>query len=200
MLETIFRILFTLSFVAMMAIRIYFQSKVLHDRRRMDFREEPFSLAAGCVAALVTIVFGAEYIIAPGFFAFAYALPFPAGMRWLGALMLAGGIGLLAASHVHLGRSFHSLVGAKEDHEFVDSGPYHWIRHPIYTAYTMSYVGGGLLASNWVLTFVPILMFGLLVASRIGREERLLIDEFGDRYEAYMRHTGRLFPRLGRRE
>lgn len=199
MLETIFRILFVLSFIAMMTIRIYFQSKVLCERRKMDFREAPLSLAAGCVAALVTIVFGSEYIIAPGFFEFAYVLPYPLGLRWFGAIILAGGITLLAVAHAHLGRSFHSLVVAKQDHVFVDSGPYRWIRHPIYVAYMMNYVGGGLLAGNWVLTFVPALMFTVLVTTRMGREEQLLIDEFGGRYMDYMQRTGRLIPRIGKR-
>ena len=199
MFEFIFRILFVLSFIAMLAIRIYFQSKVLHEQRRMDFREGPVSLAAGCVAALVTIVFGAEYIIAPGFFGFAYALPYPIGLRWFGVLLLAGGITLLASAHAHLGRSFHSLVVAKEDHVFVESGPYRWIRHPIYLAYMMNYVGGGLLAGNWVLTFIPILMFAVLIATRMGREEQLLIDEFGDQYIDYMHRTGGLIPGIGKR-
>ncbi len=199
MFEFIFRILFVLSFIAMLTIRIYSQSKVLRERRGMDFREGPVSLAAGCIAALVTIVFGAEYIIAPGFFGFAYVLPYPIGLRWFGAVLLAGGITLLASAHAHLGRSFHSLVVAKEDHVFVESGPYRWIRHPIYVAYMMNYVGGGLLAGNWVLTFVPVIMFAVLVATRLGGEEQLLIDEFGDRYIDYMRRTGRLIPRIGKR-
>jgi len=196
MLEMVFRILFMLSFIAMLTIRIYFQSKVLHERRKIDLREGPHSLAAGCVAALVTIVFGAEYIFSGGFFGFAYVLPYPMWLRWCGVLTLAGGITLLAAAHAHLGKSFHSLVVAKEDHIFVDSGPYRLIRHPIYSAYIMNYVGGGLLSGNLVLTFVPALFFGLLVATRLGREEQLLIDEFGPRYISYMQRTNRLIPRI----
>jgi protein-S-isoprenylcysteine O-methyltransferase Ste14 len=196
MVEFIFRALFILSFIAMLSIRVYFQSKVLHERRQMDFREGAFSLTSGCIAALVTILFGAEYILSPGFFRFAYLLPYPVGLRVFGTVLLAGGITLLAFAHSHLGRSFHSLVVAKEDHVFVDTGPYQCIRHPIYTAYLMNYIGGGLLAGNWVLTLVPAVFFGLLVAARIGREEQLMMDEFGDRYIEYMRRTGRLLPKL----
>ena len=179
----------------MLVIRIYFQSKVLRDQRKIDFQEGPLSLAAGSVAALVTIVFGAEYIFSPGTFDFAYLIPFPIWLRWTGTVMLAAGIILLAFAHHHLGRSFHSLIMTKQDQAFVDSGPYRWIRHPIYTAYLMNYIGGGLLAGNCVLTSIPVLMFGLLVAMRMGREEQVLIDQFGEPYIDYMRRTGRLFPK-----
>jgi protein-S-isoprenylcysteine O-methyltransferase Ste14 len=180
----------------MLSIRIYFQSKVLREQRKIDYQEGPLSLAAGSVAALVTIVFGAEYIFSPGTLAFAYLIAIPTWLRWIGAITLATGIVLLASAHAHLGKSFHSLIVTKQDQTFIDSGPYQWIRHPIYTAYLLNYVGGGLLAGNWVLTFVPLLMFGLLVAMRMGREEQVLIDQFGEPYIDYIQRTGRLFPKI----
>ena len=195
-LETIFRTAFVLSFLAMLSIRIYFQLKVLNEQRQIDFQEGPLSLAAGSLAALVTIVFGGEYIFSPGSFAFAYRLSFPIGLRWAGAVMLTAGIVLLVAAHKHLDRSFHSLIVVKQDHAFVSSGPYHWIRHPIYTAYLLNYAGGGLLAGNWVLAFVPTILYSLLVVIRLKHEEQVLINQFGDTYCDYMQRTGRLLPRL----
>jgi len=194
--ETIFRILFILAFIVMLAIRIYYQSKVLHNQGKIEIKEGKASLIAGGMAALTTLVFGAEYIFFPGFFSFAYALHYPDGLRWLGALALAGGIVLLGASHHHLGKSFHSLVVSKEKHALVETGPYRWIRHPIYLAYLVSYVSGGLLAGNWVLTCVPVAMYALLVFLRMGREEQVMVNLFGQRYIEYMARTGRLLPRL----
>jgi protein-S-isoprenylcysteine O-methyltransferase Ste14 len=194
--ETAYRALFILAFIAMMAIRIYYQSKVLRDRREIEIREDPLSLVAASIAALTTIVFGAEYIFAPGVFSFAYALRYPDGVRWLGAALLAGGIALLGLAHHHLGRSFHSLVVAKENQTLVETGPYRWIRHPIYTAYLMSYLGGGLLAGNWVLTVVPVTLYAVLVARRLVREEEVMKEQFGQAYVEYEKRTGRLLPRL----
>lgn len=193
---TVFRLLFVLSFIAMMAISLCYQSKVLRDSGRLEIKEGAPSLIAGSIAALVTIVFGAEYIVSPGFFWFAYVLPYPNWLRWLGVLVLTSGIVLLWTSHHHLGKSFHSLIVAKEGHVLVETGPYRMIRHPIYSAYIMNYVGGGLLAGNLVLTFVPVTMFALLVALRMGKEEQVLFDRFGQRYIKYMRRTGRLVPRF----
>lgn len=194
--EQIFRVFFVFAFIAMMAIRVFFQSKVLRDKRRIEIREGSFSLIAGSIAALTTIVFGAEYILAPGFFSFAYILRYPNWLRWFGSLFLAGGMTLLGSSHHHLGKSFHSLVVSKEDQVLVKTGPYRWIRHPIYLAYLMNYIGGGLLSSNLVLTVVPATMFAILVFIRVGKEEEVLKEQFGQEYSEYIQQTGKLLPRI----
>jgi protein-S-isoprenylcysteine O-methyltransferase Ste14 len=194
--ETIFRTLFILTFIAMLVIRVYYQSKVLRDKREIEIKEGRLSLIAGSVAALTAMVFGAEYIFSPGFFSFAYVLPYPDWIRWLGGIVLAGGIVLLGFSHHHLGRSFHSLVVTKEHQALVETGPYRWIRHPIYTAYFLNYVGGGLLSGNWVLTFIPVTMYAILVAIRMKKEEVVMEELFGQDYIEYKERTGRLIPLL----
>jgi protein-S-isoprenylcysteine O-methyltransferase Ste14 len=216
----------------MFTIRIYYQRKIRSEQLFTEERGSRLRLIPGAIAAFVTIVFSLEYIFAPGTFEFAYILEFPTWLRWVGVLMLIIGISLLWAAHHHLGKSFHSLVVLKEDQVLVESGPYKWIRHPIYmwaahhhlgksfhslvvlkedqvlvesgpykwirhpiyTAYFLNYIGGGLLAGNWVLTFVPVFFFGLMVYLRIGEEEAVLIEKFGDEYRAYMKKTGRFLP------
>ena len=195
--EIIFRIVMIVAFIAMFGIRIYFQSRVLHEEREIKIQENKLSLAAGSIAALTTITFGAEYIFFPGVFSFTYALQYPDWLRWLGVITLAGGITLLGSAHSHLDRSFYSLVVSKEEHQLVTSGPYRWIRHPIYTAYLMNYLAGGLIASNLVLTFIPLIFFGLMIINRIPREEALMREEFGQDYLDLEARTGRLLPRLG---
>lgn len=198
--DVVFRTLFALAFIAMMVIRAFYQSRVLRDKREVDIREGSLSLIAGAIAALTSIVFGAEYLFFPGFFSFAYVLRYPVWVRWLGGLLLAVGITLLGFSHHHLGKDFHSLVVSKENQVLVETGPYRWIRHPIYTAYLMNYLGGGLLSSNLILTLVPVTMYRILVALRVGKEEAVMRETFGQTYTGYEERTGRLCPRIrGRR-
>jgi len=194
--ETTFRVLFILASIGMIAVRVYYQSKVLRDKRKVEINEDSLSLITGSVAALTSIVFGAEYILFAGAFSFAYALSYPGWIRWLGGLVLVGGVALLGIAHHHLGKSFHSLMVSKEEQTLVESGPYQWIRHPIYTAYLMAYLGGGLLASNWVLTVVPVTMYALLVARRLGQEEKMMEELFGKAYIAYEKRAGQLLPRV----
>jgi len=192
----IFRAFFILAFIAMMAIRIYYQSKILRSQGKVELKEGRFSLVAGSLAALTAVVFGAEYIFFPGFFSFVYVLHYPDWLRWLGGLALAGGIVLLGAAHHHLGKSFHSLIVSKEKHTLVETGPYRWIRHPIYLAYLVNYVGGGVLAGNWVLTCIPATLYALLVFLRMGQEEQVMVKLFGQRYIEYKERTGRLLPKF----
>ncbi|TET99819.1 MAG: isoprenylcysteine carboxylmethyltransferase family protein [Anaerolineales bacterium] len=194
--EIIFRTLFILSGVAMFAIRIYYQSKVRGDLRRSEMRDRGPRLIPGSIAALVTLIFGAEYIFFPGTFSWAYLIHFPTWLRYFGVVLLVAGISLLWLAHHHLGKSFHSLVVLKEDQVLVESGPYRFIRHPIYSAYFMNYIGGGLLASNWVLAVIPVVFFGLFIALRVDGEEKIMVEKFGDRYIHYMKHTGRFLPSI----
>jgi len=194
--EIIYRSLFVLAFIAMMVIRFYYQSKILREKREIEIKEGSLSLIAGGVAALTSIVFGTEYIFSPGFFSFAYIIHYPDWLRWLGGFALATGILLLGFAHHHLGKSFHSLVVSKENQVLVETGPYRWIRHPIYTAFLINYVGGGLLSSNLVLTVVPATMFAILVATRLGREEEVLEGLYGQKYIEYEKRTGRLLPQI----
>lgn len=191
-----FRILFILAFIAMLGIRIYYQRKVFREKRKINFREGKLSLIAGSVAALTTIIFGAEYIFNPGFFGFAYTWQYAVWLRWVGFFMLFIGIAILGFAHHHLGKSFSSFVVSKDKHVLVESGPYRWVRHPIYTAYLLNYIGGGLLAGNWVLTIIPVSMFAILVAIRLEREEKVMEETFGQEYCDYEKRTGRLLPRL----
>lgn len=196
--EGIFRTLFILASIAMISIQFYYQSKVIRDKRVIEIKEDSVSLVAGSIAALTTIVFGVEYMFFPGYFSFAYVLHYPDWIRWLGGIILAVGISLLSISHHHLGKSFHSLMVSKENQVLVETGPYRWIRHPIYMAFLMNYLGGGLLSSNLVLTAVPITMYAVLVAIRMVKEEKVMEEKFGQKYIEYEGRTGRLLPRIKR--
>lgn len=96
--EYAFRTLFILSFIAMLGIRIYFQLRARRARGKVEIREKSPSLISGSIAALVAVIFGAEYIISPGTVSFAYILSYPVAIRWLGAILLIFGI-LLVGSY-----------------------------------------------------------------------------------------------------
>jgi protein-S-isoprenylcysteine O-methyltransferase Ste14 len=193
--ENLLRFLFILSAVPILAIRSYYQSKVLHGQQRTTVTGSSWRLIPGGIAAITTILFGLAYIFFPSALPWSYA-DFPYWLRWVGAAMLFVGILLLWSAHHHLGASFHSLVVRKSDQSLVETGPYRMIRHPIYTAYMLNYLGGGLLASSLVLTLVPAPFFALLVALRIGEEESAMVSQFGQGYVDYMARSGRFLPCL----
>jgi protein-S-isoprenylcysteine O-methyltransferase Ste14 len=92
-----------------------------------------------------------------------------------------------------LGKFFDRLA-IKSDHQLVTDGIYSVVRHPIYTSYILLFVGFcTLLQSLWgfsLLLSVCLVWF----SNRIGIEERMLADRFGEEYQSYCEQTKRLFP------
>jgi protein-S-isoprenylcysteine O-methyltransferase Ste14 len=195
-IDLIFRIILGISFLILLGIRLTIQSKVLKEERVIT--ENKLSLVSGSIAALTSLIFGAEYLFFPGTFRFSYMLEYPLWLRWLGVVILIIGLIIFFLAHYHLGRNFYSLVAVKEEQKLVTSGPYRWIRHPIYTGYILTYLAGGLVASKQVLTFVPVIFFSLMIINRIPREEAVMREEFGQDYLDLEACTGRLLPELGK--
>ena len=65
----------------------------------------------------------------------------------------------------------------------------------MYAAILLFDVAQGLMLANWLAGWSALAAFLLLYVIRAPREERMMVDGFGDAYRDYMRRTGRLFPR-----
>jgi protein-S-isoprenylcysteine O-methyltransferase Ste14 len=85
-----------------------------------------------------------------------------------------------------------------KDKSLVTSGPYHWIRHPIYAAFLLVMSAPLLISANWFIGFLWLGLTALEVMGRMRFEEGLMIETFGEQYQLYMQTTGRLIPRLVR--
>ena len=81
------------------------------------------------------------------------------------------------------------------DHRLIRSGPYAYVRHPLYAGLLLAMVGTALVVGEW--RAVVGVMVGLMEFSRkAGKEEALLAAEFNDDYQEYRRHTDFLTPRF----
>ncbi len=125
------------------------------------------------------------------------ALPLPALLRWTGVGVIVATFIFTLPAFFSLGKNYSGSVVIKDSHTLVTSGPYRWVRNPIYTSYFALTLSLFPLTTNW---FIGLALLGLsiLLASRVEGEEALLLERFGDEYRAYMRRTGRFLPRLGR--
>lgn len=70
------------------------------------------------------------------------------------------------------------------------------VRHPMYSAFWLWALAQALLLPNWIAGPAGLVGFGTLFFLRIGREERLMEETFGDDYRRYVARTGRIVPRL----
>jgi protein-S-isoprenylcysteine O-methyltransferase Ste14 len=114
----------------------------------------------------------------------------------LGPLVFLAGILVLYRAHCDLGRGFSGYLEIRQGHRLATSGIYAHIRHPMYLAYLLWATAQAMLLPNWVAGFSALATGGLFFAVRIPREEKMMLETFGDDYRAYMARTSRLVPGL----
>ncbi len=101
-----------------------------------------------------------------------------------GLLMVAGGFAIAIWARVHLGRYWSGIITFKEGHKVVDTGPYRFVRHPIYTGWLLAALGSAVVAGTIDgLAGVELLTLAFVV--KLHREEKLLTAELGDEYRQY---------------
>ena len=120
----------------------------------------------------------------------------PVTVQYIGCILAVLGVLLLGWVHHHLGKNFSPHLELREEHTLIQSGPYQYIRHPMYTSGFLYLVGSGLLAANWLVLMGPTLAFFVLVQMRISDEEKMLQQRFGQHWKSYKAKTGRFFISL----
>ena len=122
-------------------------------------------------------------------------LGFSPAAQWIGVVLTALGILFTIWARVHIGRNWSARVVIKEQHELIRTGPYRFVRHPIYTGLLIAILGTALVTGEWRGVFaLAFAIFGF--AWKAKREEEMLSGEFGDEYTRYRNETGMLIPRL----
>jgi serine phosphatase RsbU (regulator of sigma subunit)/protein-S-isoprenylcysteine O-methyltransferase Ste14 len=102
-----------------------------------------------------------------------------------GLLLTAGGIGFAVWARLHLGRYWSGIITLKEGHKVITTGPYRWVRHPIYTGWLAAMLGSAILAGT-VDAFLGFELVTLAFLIKLHREERMLSAELGAEYQRYM--------------
>ena len=158
-------------------------------------RRHPMDTIAllGCTFSMMLALI--LYIGLPTWIAFAQ-LQLPLWLRILGTLVALSAAALLTWADKTLGDNLSVTLQVKRDHSLITTGPYRVIRHPVYAAGMLFFIGTSLAASNWIVALLLIGSFTLLYAQRLPQEERMMVEHFGDQYRDYMESTGRLIPRM----
>jgi len=128
------------------------------------------------------------------------ALPLPLWLRWTGLGLGLFSVFLNGWSHKtlsrKLGEDFDPALRLLKVPALVKEGPYETMRHPIYLAFLLMQISVLLLTANWFIGFCGIAIIVSVIAIRVPEEEKLLVEQFGDEYIEYIRHTGGLVPKL----
>src|ERR1700685_2751733 len=146
------------------------------------------SLAARSLYGLVMLA--ASYVMFSGRFLgswfFLHLYPPTRWVEILGIVVTAAGLGLALWARAVIGGNWSGAVSVKVGHELVRTGPYHWVRHPIYSGITLALFGTALGIDQTRAFVAVVLMYASLkIKSRL--EERVMGGVFGAQYEEYRR-------------
>lgn len=115
-------------------------------------------------------------------------------LGWIAIPILSAAFWLFWYSHRTIGRYWTMQVALKTEHRLVTEGPYQYIRHPLYTALFLGYVGTTLALQSWVLVaWFPVFVVAYLLF--VKEEEKLMESGFGNAYRAYRLQAGMFLPR-----
>ena len=110
---------------------------------------------------------------------------------WVLALV---SFGLRTRAIAALGPFWSLHIEIRQQHEFVRTGPFRWVRHPAYLSMLLELVAGPLIMSAFFsLWIVPVFFLPILIW-RVRSEEAAMVEKFGEAYRIYQRTTPALFP------
>ena len=197
--ENIFRILAAIILFTGVGISSYYRRKADKDTGEKISRKVDGSVMMNIIkiGGLILWLSPLIYLINPTWMAWS-KIGLPESIRWLGV-----GLGILCVLGIYwlfssIGNSISPTSATRQQHQLVTSGPYRWVRHPLYTIGSSMFLSFGMIADNWFIAALGVLAF-IGMAIRTPKEEANLIEKFGDEYREYMKRTGRFFPKLGNR-
>lgn len=116
-------------------------------------------------------------------------------VRWLGLILCGLGFIVSFWARVALGRMYSAEATIQRNHQLVTTGPFRYIRHPVYLGILCFVLGLSFLFRSWIglVALIPIAA-GLLF--RIKDEEEVLHKEFGLEWETYCKQSWRFLPYL----
>lgn len=142
---------------------------------------------------LLSVGLMACYFLRPGSMAM-FALRLPDWLRGLGVALAAAAIALFYVTFAALGRHFSMSLHLKQNHHLIEIGPYALIRHPMYVAYQLLWLGLSLSMDNVLVAVCGLIAFSYVMIRRTPREEAMLEKQFGQAYRDYCQRTKKFIP------
>jgi len=112
---------------------------------------------------------------------------------WIGLALLVAGLAFACWARVHLGRNWSGSVTVKEGHELIRSGPYAYVRHPIYTGLITAVLGTAIV-SGTVRAALGLVIIALSLLGKLRTEEGFMRETFPGEYQRYSADVPALIP------
>ena len=160
-------------------------------RRAVAERGGSLRTSAG-LPQLVPYFFWVPYVVVA--FRLGPTVPLPDPVRVFGTALSVVGVALSLWAIVTLGRHYDLVLEVHAGHQLVRTGPFAWVRHPVYTGLAIHFIGACLATGSALLIFGTLLVTFPAFYARARAEERLLREQFGDEYVRYAKEVGMLVP------
>lgn len=194
--ETTLRIIAILLIIIIFATSGYVRRNADKSEKRHGFENEnPWLLRIRAIGALIFYLGLLAYLVYPPLVDWAAMPVWPLALRAVGVGFMVLVMPLMLWMLSSLGKNITPTITTRAEHQLVVSGPYKYIRHPLYSFGTLFFFGASLLAGNWLLWLGAVVALYALF-SRTPLEEQMLIEKFGDQYRDYMKRTGKYLPKL----
>jgi protein-S-isoprenylcysteine O-methyltransferase Ste14 len=190
--DNIFPIFYLIGLIVYSAIRVWYEMKYWQDRKSI-FRTEGFITGLLIYLAPLAMLMPLLYMFTSWLDFANYDLPTWTG--WVGTAIFALGLWLLWRSHADLGHNWSITTEIKKEQTLTTNGVFKYIRHPMYAAYWLWGIAQALLIQNWIAGLTYLAFFIPLYLLRVPREERMMLEQFGEEYRLYINRTGRIIPR-----
>jgi protein-S-isoprenylcysteine O-methyltransferase Ste14 len=187
------KVLFTIGFLSSFVIRIPHQRENRNNKIARD-RKTTQEMILLLLVFIGMVMLPWLYVVSPVLNFADYSLPIWANC--LGVITFALALWLFWRSHYDLGKNWSPTLEIRENHTLISKGVYQTIRHPMYASVWLWCVAQALLLPNWIAGLAGIASFGIMYLLRIGNEEQMMLEQFGDEYKMYMQRTKRIVPYL----
>ncbi len=192
----IYRILVAVLLLAFVAHRAYYNRKFPpQDSETIDKLGSSRGSTLSAIIFLLAFISTAIYIFFPSLISWA-SIAVPDWIRWLGLVTAGAGFLLLEWSHRALRQNWSDQPRITQTQQLVQTGPYHWVRHPIYSAFLLILGSTLFLTANWLIGGLWIAAVASDAILRIRYEEAAILNQFGDDYRDYQQRTGQFLPRF----
>lgn len=94
----------------------------------------------------------------------------------------------------HLDKQWRFEAALSEDHELITTGPYRWLRHPIYASMFGMLLQTGLVKTWWPLLIAGVVFYIIGTEIRVRAEDGLLAARFGETHAQYKVATKAYIP------
>jgi protein-S-isoprenylcysteine O-methyltransferase Ste14 len=194
-------LLFKIAYFAGMVLEVIIRAPYDRQRRKVEKVDRRVTISEVVLLTILSIgtfVLPLVYTLTPWLSVADYHLSAAAqaASGGLGLAFLAQAIWLFWRAHRDLGAYWSPSLEIGEQQRLVTQGVYHLIRHPMYSSELLWGIGQVLMLHNWIVGPGGLVTFVFLYFLRVPKEERMMLDHFGDEYRAYSSRTGRFLPRF----